>query len=343
MGAKSPSCHDNRLKTVKTLRRTTFSIATALVLAMATPAFAQSMTGMAGVSDNGKRMAQIDLRMGQLEDTVRTLTGRVEEQDYAISRLRDQLKSTNEELAAMKAKVAAAGIGAEADAAGAAGAAKASAGSAYDGSHALMDADTAQRIQAQPLGGGQDGDMDTGDVVSPAQSAVLTGGGSVANHGTLTAGDLASPDSGDADVASAQTTSKAAQTLPEGNASQAYDDAFTMLKNKNYDGAQAAFQAFLNAYPDHVLAPNAMYWLGETYYVRNQYKQAARVFAQAYQKYPKGPKGPDNLLKLGLSLSGMGDQKNACVTLQQIGREYPHGANPVLARAQQEIKTLGCQ
>ena len=55
-------------------------------------------------------------------------------------------------------------------------------------------------------------------------------------------------------------------------------------------------------YPNDPLAGNAQYWLGETYYVRKDYKNAAAAFAEGYQKYPKGPKAADDLLKLGMSL-----------------------------------------
>jgi len=121
-----------------------------------------------------------------------------------------------------------------------------------------------------------------------------------------------------------------------------YENAFALLKNQQYDPAAAAFQSFINKNPDHVLVGNAQYWLGETYYVRGQYENAARTFAESYKRFPRGTKAPDNLLKLGMSLSGMGNNDDACVAFKQLEKEFSSGAGPVLRRAEQEMSRLGC-
>lgn len=122
----------------------------------------------------------------------------------------------------------------------------------------------------------------------------------------------------------------------------AYEAAFTALRNQDYAQAQSGFNDFIKKNPSHALVPNAMYWLGETYYVRNEFDQAARIFAESYQKYPKGAKAADNLLKLAMSLAGQGKTKDACVALGQLKKEYPAGAAPVLTRADQESSRLNC-
>ncbi len=126
------------------------------------------------------------------------------------------------------------------------------------------------------------------------------------------------------------------------NPTEVYEAAFSMVRDGYYDQAEGGLTDFLTRFPDHTLAPNARYWLGETYYVRKEYPKAARVFAEAYQKSPKGPKGPDNLLKLGLSLAGMGKTQDACVALKQLQTEYSGTANPVIDRAGKEMATLNC-
>ena len=128
---------------------------------------------------------------------------------------------------------------------------------------------------------------------------------------------------------------------PEGP-DESYDHAYTMLRERRYDEAEKAFKDFLDRYPGHNLAANAKYWLGETYYVRGDFEHAARVFAEGYQQYPKGPKGPDNLLKLGMSLAGLGKKNDACLTYSQLKKEYPSGSQPILLRAAQEKDRLGC-
>lgn len=125
-------------------------------------------------------------------------------------------------------------------------------------------------------------------------------------------------------------------------AAASYENAFAKLKNSNYDAAETEFKKFLDQYPDHVLAPNARYWYGETFYVRGDYEKSARIFAEAYQKDTAGAKASDNLLKLGMSLAGMGNTDDACVALMQLNKESPSASTPVLRRAQQEMTRLGC-
>jgi len=126
------------------------------------------------------------------------------------------------------------------------------------------------------------------------------------------------------------------------DAATLYEQGFAQIKAQDFAAAEKSFDAFLKSYPDHALAPNALYWLGETFYVRKDFAKAARVFAQAYQKYPGGPKAADNLLKLGMSLAGGGQKAEACVALAELRKKYPNGPAPVLARGDQEMKTLSC-
>jgi len=125
------------------------------------------------------------------------------------------------------------------------------------------------------------------------------------------------------------------------NDAQDYDRAFASLKNGEYPAAQDGFKAFLETYKDSQLIPNALYWLGETYYVQQQFSEAARIFAQGYQDHPDSNKTQDNLLKLGLSLSGMGKKEDACIALLQLAKQGTK-ETPVVSRAQQEAKKLGC-
>ena len=122
-----------------------------------------------------------------------------------------------------------------------------------------------------------------------------------------------------------------------------YEQAFADLKNERYDAAQKGFDVFLANYKDHSLASNAKYWLGETYYVRGKFDQAARVFAEGYRTYPESTKAPDNLLKLGMSLAGMGKTEDACIALGQLPKKHPDGAGPVLRRGDQERERLKCK
>lgn len=125
-------------------------------------------------------------------------------------------------------------------------------------------------------------------------------------------------------------------------ASRLYDQAFADLQQGQYAFAEEKFFTFLSSYPDSPLTANAQYWLSETQFIQNDYDGAARNFALGYQKYPNSPKAPDNLLKLGLSLSQLGQTQEACVTLSELFSKYPQAPRSVLDKAVAEQKSLSC-
>lgn len=150
------------------------------------------------------------------------------------------------------------------------------------------------------------------------------------------------PDTNAATAAMATDNTGATMELPTDNAASLYDAAFQALREQKYEHAEAGFKEFLKRYSNDTLAGNAQYWLGETYYVRANYPEAAKSFAVGYQKYPKSSKAPDNLLKLGLSLAQNKKTKEACVTLQQLGVQYKNAAAVIKQRAEDELKKLNC-
>ena len=115
-----------------------------------------------------------------------------------------------------------------------------------------------------------------------------------------------------------------------------------MLKQLKYEEAEEALQAFLKDYPEHELAGNAQYWLGETYYVRGQYEPAAVAFATGFKNYKNNTKAPDNLLKLGLSMQQLGKKKEACTAFKNLKTKFPKASDVLLSRAAKESDKLGC-
>ena len=126
------------------------------------------------------------------------------------------------------------------------------------------------------------------------------------------------------------------------DATAQYENAFASLKNKDYKAAEDGFSGFLETHSDHILAANAKYWLGETHYVRGDYKQAARIFAEGFQAYPDSAKSPDILFKLGLSLKGMGKDQDACVALAQVPVKFPAGNDSIVKLSEEERAKLSC-
>jgi tol-pal system protein YbgF len=130
--------------------------------------------------------------------------------------------------------------------------------------------------------------------------------------------------------------------LPAGSASEQYNFAYGLLKQADYPAAEVALKSFVRQHPDDGLAASAQYWLGETYYARGNYAEAAIAFAEGYKRYPRGTKAPDNLLKLGMSLARANQKQNACTALAQLDHDFPNPGNAIKERARDEKKKLGC-
>ncbi|WP_417317116.1 tol-pal system protein YbgF [Emcibacter sp.] len=143
-----------------------------------------------------------------------------------------------------------------------------------------------------------------------------------------------------------ETTGAAAATdepaLPMGTEKQQYDYAYGLVTKGDYTRAERTLQAFLKQHPDHELAGNAKYWLGQTYYVRGMYTEATRTFLEGYQNYPESQKGPGFLLKIGMSLAAMGEKADACEAYRELTARYPDSTENKTRRPAEE-KKAGCQ
>lgn len=184
----------------------------------------------------------------------------------------------------------------------------------------------------------------------PPAPAFVAGGaqerapGTPGTLGTVSADAVAALRAQGVETGSGAATSgdAAPYVLPEGTPESRYKHAFGLLSQANYREAERALSAFLLQHPDHRLAGNAKYWLGETYYVRGQYQDAAITFAEGYQQYPGNTKAPDNLLKLGKSLAALGEKTDACGTYSELIRRFPNASATIQQQAKRERRRLGC-
>lgn len=122
-----------------------------------------------------------------------------------------------------------------------------------------------------------------------------------------------------------------------------YNEAYSLLRQGKYGDAEKKLKAMLKQFPNSNLAGNAQYWLGETYYARKQFEQAAVAFADGYKKYSTSTKGPDNLLKLGLSMKALGKTADACVAFKAMTATFPDAPNAIKQRAKSEVASSKCE
>jgi tol-pal system protein YbgF len=132
-------------------------------------------------------------------------------------------------------------------------------------------------------------------------------------------------------------------TLPPSASPQdEYDMAYGYILHKDYALAEQAFRDFLKKYPNERLLPDAQYWLGESLYQRQRYRDAAESFLAVSTKFDRAGKAPDSLLRLGQSLAAMNQKEAACATLSEVGRKYPKASASVKRGVEQEIKRAKC-
>lgn len=135
----------------------------------------------------------------------------------------------------------------------------------------------------------------------------------------------------------------AGKLLPEGTPRDRYKFAYGLLTKKQYGQAGAAFKEFLESHPDNPLSGNARFWLGQTHYFQGEHQAAAKLFLEGYQANPTGPKAPDSLLKLGMSLARMGSKPDACAVFKQLATDFPDMSGRLRGTMGSEIKAQGCR
>jgi len=132
-------------------------------------------------------------------------------------------------------------------------------------------------------------------------------------------------------------------TEPGKEPKDVYQRAYNMLSKGNYEAAEVAFIEFIKDYSNHSLTSNAYYWLGESFYVRKKYIQAAQNFAAGYKKFPKGSKASAQLLKLGISLYALNKNKEACSTFAKLNKEFTDLPISISSRAKTYKEKLECK
>lgn len=114
-----------------------------------------------------------------------------------------------------------------------------------------------------------------------------------------------------------------AATANPADEAAAYGAAFEFLKRGDYVESARGFQSFVDTYPQAALAPNAWYWLGESYYVTQNYELALQAFARVLEQFADSNKASDALLKKGYCQLEMGQADAGRRTLEQVVERFP--------------------
>lgn len=348
--------------------------------APADPAFAPAidMPERVPLTDARVRFAQVEasdliVRLDQLESQVRQLTGQIEQLQYRNQQLEQQLRRVQEEAELRQPDVGT--RGAPRMAPGRAAGSQPAVGPAPTVPPASMSPPAVTETGSiAPT----DAASRRGDAFDPNQSPNVAGAprtlGTLSQTpaGTMGPAPGAAPSYAGApvgqpvDLAAAPSAGFGRSTLPgsptpslpprnagEGAPSQIalapnatpkdeFDLAYGYVLHKDYALAEQAFRDFLSRFPGDRLVPDAQYWLGETLFQLQRYRDAAESFLALSTKYETAGRAPDALLRLGQSLAALNEKQAACATFGEVVRKYPHASVTVRQSVDRELKRVHC-
>jgi len=119
---------------------------------------------------------------------------------------------------------------------------------------------------------------------------------------------------------------------PPLNAADLYRSALDNFTRENYPAAILEFQEFVANHPDHDLADNAQYWIGECYYAQKNFALAAVEFDKVEKHFGSGNKVAAALLKRGLALRELNRNEEAVAVLETVVTRYPAADEAAIAK-----------
>jgi tol-pal system protein YbgF len=155
--------------------------------------------------------------------------------------------------------------------------------------------------------------------------------------------NMPTPEPAPAGAAFDEIPAPAPAAAPAGDEKSMYDEAFGALRDGRYAESARLFRAFLDAHPNGELAPNALYWLGESYYVTQNFQIALDTFDELLQRFPQSPKAQDALLKVGYCHYELKQWPEAERALNEVVRRYPDTTVARLAQGRLRALRLDAQ
>jgi len=116
--------------------------------------------------------------------------------------------------------------------------------------------------------------------------------------------------------------------------------AFDNIRDKKWQDAKTLFDQFILDNPDNQLSGSAHYWLGELLILEKNYREAALVFAEGFQKFPDSIKAAEMLFKLSQSLYKVEKTTEACKTMEKLIIDFPK--NKIISQTKKQIVEYNC-
>ncbi len=121
-----------------------------------------------------------------------------------------------------------------------------------------------------------------------------------------------------------------------------YNAAIEAYRNGQYAEAETQLRAFLAANATHRLAPDATFYLGETFLQRSRPREAAEQYLKLSTDFGKSARAPEGMMRLGQSLAMLGNAEQACATFAEVGKRYPAAPSSVRHSIEREMQKDHC-
>lgn len=271
------------------------------------------------VAQSSRDTASINLRLGQLEEQIRILTGQVEGLQFQMTQMQTFLERMQEDYEFRFEQLEGGRLG-KTEAA------------PQSGSETL----TGGLPQSEILTTPESIDPNDPNIVIDPLAEGFELGSPGQPLGTLPA---------DALDLSGQPLDLSAGTgslVTEADATAQYRAGYEAVVRGDYVFAEDQFRQFVGLFPEHPQAPDATNWLGEALILRQAYDEAADVLLTGFEAYPNSSRAPDLLLKLGTALAGAGEMDTACRTFGEVQNRFPAMSPSFNNRLADEISKAQC-
>jgi tol-pal system protein YbgF len=294
-----------------------------------------------------KTEAELVVRVQQLEDTIRTLTGQVEGLQFQLTQMQELIQKQNDDNE-FRFQQLEGGAGKKSSAATPSGgetptgalpqpASGEQTTQPQQDAASTAPADAGSAATTTPPADVGTATVDTAgqpnDGLGDSQDPLVGAGGGEGTLGAIPDDGMSRP---------LDLTLKSGDELSNGDAIAQYKAGYEAIVRGDYPFAEDQFRQFIGLYPKDPQAPDATNWLGEALLQRQAYDEAADVLLTGFQNYPKSARAPDLLMKLGIALAGAGEQDTACRTFAEVVKRYQKLPAAFQQRLAQEKQKAQC-
>lgn len=115
-----------------------------------------------------------------------------------------------------------------------------------------------------------------------------------------------------------------------------FNASVEMLQRGSLTTARSGFEEFLRFFSRHPLAPDAQFYVAESYAEGGDPAAAVEAYGRVLELYPASERAPTSLYRAALLVSESGDPDRARDLLNRLVSAYPNSPEAPLAREQLE-------